>query len=136
MTFDLAISIHVDKQILVHQQTVHPIDGQHVLNGLDNNNGIHLPLKPGPVPKICRRVKGAGKVWTITNGIICVEFPVEKIMPSALDVVQFEIMMLLQQVGRPSDPAVGEPIVLPEPRRRRFPALAAKRTTKCLPTPS
>ena len=95
MTLDLTLSIHVSKQVLVHQQIIHPIDGQHVLNGLDDNVVVHLPVKPGPVLQICCRVEGASKVWIVTNGIVCVEISVEKSMPGALDVVQFEMVVLL-----------------------------------------
>ena len=111
MTLDLTLSIYVGKQVLVHQQIIHPIDGQHALNGLDDNVVVHFPVKPGPVFQICRRVEGAGKIWTIINGIICVEFFVKKSMPGALDVVQSEMVVLLQQIGRPSDVVVGEPLV-------------------------
>ena len=111
MTLGMTLSIHVGKQVLVHQQIIHPVDEQHVLNGLDNNVVVHLPVKPGPVLQICCLVKGAGKVWTITNGIVCVETFVKKSMPGALDIVQSEMVMLLQQVGRPSNVAVREPLV-------------------------
>ena len=32
-------------------------------------------------------------------------------MPGALDVVQSEMVVLLEQIGLPSDAAVGEPVV-------------------------
>ena len=111
MTLGLTLSIYVGKQLLVRQQIIHPIDGQHVLNGLDDNVVVYLPVKPGPVLQICCRVEGAGKVWNITNGIFCVEIFVKKSMLGALDIVQSEMVMVLQQVGRPSNVAVGEPLV-------------------------
>ena len=111
VTFILILGIYVGKQVLVHKQIIHPIDGQHILNGLDDNVVVHLPVKPGPVIQICRWVEGAGNIWTIINGIICVEIFVEKNVPGALDVVQFEMVVLLQQIGSQSDVAVGEPLV-------------------------
>ena len=71
MTLNPTLSIYVGEQVLVHQQIIHSINRQHVLNGLvDNVVVARLPVKPGPVLQICCRVEGAGKVWTITNGIV------------------------------------------------------------------
>ena len=108
MTLDLAISIHVGKLIVVHQQIIHTTNGQHILNGFDGNIAVDLLMKAGPVRQIRCRVEGAGKMRTSTNGIICPKILVKNIMPGELDVVQFDAEVLVWQIDRPGDIAVGK----------------------------
>ena len=64
-------------------------------------------MKTVPVRQIRCRVKGAGEIRTSTNGIIRPKVLAEKRMPGALDVVQFDAVVLVQQIGRPGDIAIG-----------------------------
>ena len=108
MTLDLTISIHIGKQISVHKQIVHAINRQHILNGFDGNIAVDYLIKTGPVFQVRCREKSDGKIWTLPNGIARSKILVEQSMPGALDVVQFDIMLLLQQISRAGDIVVGK----------------------------
>ena len=64
-------------------------------------------MKAGPVRQIHCQVEGAGKIRTSTNGVIRPKVLAEKRMPGALNVVQFNVVVLVQQIGRPGGIAVG-----------------------------
>ena len=65
-------------------------------------------MKMGPVLKVRCREKGVGKIRTLPNGIVRSKILAEQSMPGALDVVQFDIVVLLQQICRAGDIAVGK----------------------------
>ena len=54
------------------------------------------------------REEVADKIRTSPNGIVCSKILVEQNMPDALDVVKFDIVVLLQQISRAGDVAVSE----------------------------
>ena len=110
MALNLAIRIHIGKQILVHKQIIHAINRQHILNGFDDNVVVDYLVKAGPVLQVCCREKSAGKIRVLPNWIIRFKILVEQSMPGALDVMQFGIMVLLQQIIRAGDIAVDKPL--------------------------
>ena len=66
-------------------------------------------MKASPVLQVCCREKSAGKMRALLNGIVRFKILVEQSIPGALEAMQFDIIVLLQQqISRAGDTAVGK----------------------------